>query len=61
MSPKLITTEETADYIRVTKATILRWCKEGRLPAVRVGHQWRIDLELLEKMLAAQIPWGSRR
>jgi len=38
----LLTVAETAAYLRVSWATRWRWCQEGRLPAFKIGHEWRI-------------------
>jgi len=60
MLPKLLTSREAADYLRVSRATILRWCKAGQLPAVRIGRQWRIDVDQLKRVLAGEVPLGAR-
>ena len=38
----LLTVAEAAAYLRVSRATLWRWCQEGRLPAFKIGHEWRI-------------------
>ena len=50
----LLTVEETAAYLRVTKGTIWRWCRSGKLPATKIGHQWRIRRDELEDMIHPQ-------
>jgi excisionase family DNA binding protein len=41
-SDELLTIAEVADYLKLSKRTAWRWCKSGHLPAVKVGHQWRV-------------------
>lgn len=36
-----LTTEEVLDYLNVNLRTIYRLIKAGKIPAVRVGRQWR--------------------
>jgi excisionase family DNA binding protein len=36
-----LTTEEVLDYLQVNLRTIYRLIKAGKIPAVRVGRQWR--------------------
>ena len=36
-----LTTEEVIDYLQVNLRTVYRLIKAGRIPAVRVGRQWR--------------------
>ena len=39
---KLLTPEEVAEYLKVPVQTIWRWCRNGDLPALKVGKYWRI-------------------
>lgn len=41
-SEELLTTAEAATFLRVSQATVWRWCREGVIPAARIGHIWRI-------------------
>ena len=40
---RFMTVEEAAEGFRVSLATVYRWCRSGRLPAKRVGRDWRIS------------------
>lgn len=45
---ELLTLAEVATYLKLSHRTAWRWCKNGDLPAIKVGHQWRVvqrDLE----------------
>jgi len=33
----LLSTEEVAGYFGVGRVTVYRWCKEGRIPYLKVG------------------------
>ncbi len=48
---ELMTLEEVADYLRVTKKTIYRLLKRGRIPATKVGRQWRFDKTSIDEWL----------
>ena len=39
---QLLTVREAAGYLRVSQATMWRWCQEGRVPAFKIGHEWRV-------------------
>jgi len=56
MPSTVLTTEEAAAYLRVSKATILRWCNTGKLPAFRIGRAWRINVAELDKIMSGQKP-----
>ncbi len=38
---ELLTTEETASYLKVNIRTIYRLLRAHKIPALRVGGQWR--------------------
>jgi excisionase family DNA binding protein len=33
----LLSTEEVAGYFGVGRVTVYRWCKEGRIPCLKIG------------------------
>src|SRR5688572_7777911 len=48
-----LTTEEVLDYLQVNLRTIYRLTKAGKIPAVRVGRQWRFRKEVVDAWLTA--------
>jgi len=48
---RLLTVSEVADMLRINKSTVYRMAKQGRLPATRVGRQWRFRESVLEGLL----------
>src|SRR5690349_17925792 len=48
-----LTTEEVLDYIQVNLRTIYRLIKAGKIPAVRVGRQWRFRKHDIDAWLSA--------
>ena len=48
---ELLTTEEAAAYLRLHPRTISRLIKQGELPGVKVGRQWRVRRADLEARL----------
>ena len=51
MSDKLLTTRELQDRLQLDRVTIYRMVKEGELPALRVGGQWRFSSDAIESWL----------
>lgn len=43
--PRLLTTEETAELLAVSTKTLGKLARAGDVPAVRVGTQWRFELQ----------------
>lgn len=48
-----MTVEDVAEMLRINKSTVYRMAKAGRIPATRVGRQWRFRLSALEEFLDA--------
>ncbi len=42
MQNELLTVQEVATYLRVSRVTVWRWCKRGVIPAFQVGRNWRV-------------------
>ena len=49
--PALLTTRDVQQIIRVDKSTIYRMAETGRIPAVKVGRQWRFPEDRLQEWL----------
>lgn len=49
-----MTTEEVLAYLHVTQRTIYRLIQAGRIPAVRVGRQWRFRKQDVDRWLESQ-------
>lgn len=41
----LLTVAETGRLLRLSPSTVRRLARRGELPALRFGHQWRIELD----------------
>jgi excisionase family DNA binding protein len=46
-----LTTEEVLDYLQVNLRTVYRLIKAGKIPAVRVGRQWRFRKKDIDRWL----------
>jgi excisionase family DNA binding protein len=55
-----LTTEEVLEYLNVNLRTIYRLIKAGKIPAVRVGRQWRFRRRDIDAWLESQRPRGAR-
>jgi excisionase family DNA binding protein len=47
----LLSAEDVAGYLGVGQVTVYRWCREGRLPCLKIGKSWRIRRAALEDFL----------
>jgi excisionase family DNA binding protein len=54
MKESLMTTAETLKYLKINKITLYNLIKNKKLPAVRVGRQWRFRKDKLDDWLDKQ-------
>lgn len=40
---KLMTIKEVADYLRLSKVTVYKMTRQGKIPALKIGKQWRYN------------------
>ena len=55
-----LTTEEVLEYLQVNLRTVYRLIKAGKIPAVRVGRQWRFRKRDIDAWLETQRPRADR-
>jgi len=56
-----LTTEEVLEYLQVNLRTVYRLIKAGKIPAVRVGRQWRFRKRDIDAWLDSQRLRGGSR
>ena len=45
---RVLTVKELSDYLKVHPSTIYRQLKRGRLPAFKLGSDWRFNIESID-------------
>jgi excisionase family DNA binding protein len=50
-----LTTKEVAQYLRVNQYTVYRLVSQKKLPAYKVGSQWRFKKSVLDHWLNTQL------
>ena len=48
---ELLAATDVAELIGIKETTVYRWCKEGKLPCLKIGKHWRIRRGVLEDFL----------
>jgi len=61
MDETFLTTEEVLAYLQVNLRTVYRLIKAGKIPAVRVGRQWRFRKRDIDAWLDSQRPRGASK
>jgi PTS system nitrogen regulatory IIA component len=52
---EILTIEEVARYLRLTPQTIYKWAQEKRIPAAKLGKEWRFRKSIIDHWLDEQI------
>jgi excisionase family DNA binding protein len=45
---KLLTIYEAAEYLDIHPMTLYRWVRKGKMPAAKLGKNWRFKRVMLE-------------
>ena len=46
--PLIMTIAEVSEYLGLHELTVRRLAREGAIPALKLGRQWRVKRDLLE-------------
>ncbi|MDI3538257.1 MAG: hypothetical protein PWQ13_280 [Bacillota bacterium] len=49
--PTVLNVEEVADLLRVSTQTVYNMIKDGRIPAKKIGREWRFSRYQIERLL----------
>jgi excisionase family DNA binding protein len=48
---QMLTTQELAEYLKLTKVTIYKYANEGKIPGSKIGSRWRFDKDKIDELL----------
>jgi excisionase family DNA binding protein len=61
MSEEIMTIKEVSEYLKMNYRTVYRLAEKGEIPAFKVGKNWRVRKDLLDKWIEDQIDKKSQR
>ena len=50
-----MTLEEVATYLKLKPQTIYTWAQENRIPAAKLGKEWRFRKSMIDRWFASHI------
>ena len=56
MIDKWLTLEQIADYLQVSKEKVYKLCQRRKMPASKLGGQWRFDVREVDAWVRKQRP-----
>jgi excisionase family DNA binding protein len=54
-STTMMTLQQVAEYLRVTRLTIHRLLQRNQIPAFRIGRHWRFNVEEIDNWCASRV------
>ena len=61
MTNRLLDLKEAAEFLILGESTLARFVKNGTVPGVKIGGQWRFNTEVLKKFFQENIDMEVRR
>ena len=55
METDILTLEEVAAYLKVKPQTIYTWAQEKKIPAAKIGKEWRFKKSLIDRWFDSHI------
>lgn len=50
-SSDILTAKQVADYLHIHPLTVHRYAREGKIPAFKIGTDWRFHKKYIEKWI----------
>jgi len=54
-SKEILTAKEVAEYLHIHPLTVHRYAREGRIPAFKIGTDWRFHKKYIEKWIRQKV------
>lgn len=54
MEEEMLTVTEVATLLRISTATVKKMAGDGRLPAIKIGRQWRFRKVAIDEFIKQQ-------
>lgn len=51
---KLLTLQQVAQRLQISETTLYKLARRGKIPAIKVGNQWRFKIEDIDRWLESQ-------
>ena len=58
--PEVITIDELAEYLKVSKSSLYKLAQQGKVPGQKVGKHWRFSRIAINEWLQVRLGQGDR-
>lgn len=52
---EILTAKEVADYLNIHPLTVHRYAREGKIPAFKIGTDWRFHRKYIERWIKEKL------
>jgi len=60
-SKEILTAKDVAEYLHIHPLTVHRYAREGRIPAFKIGTDWRFHKKYIEKWIKQKVSSNSEQ
>lgn len=57
---EIMTAKDVADYLRLHILTIHKYAREGKIPAFKIGTDWRFHKKYIDKWIKEKLAYNLR-
>jgi len=55
---EIMTVKEVADYLNIHPLTVQKYARAGKIPAFKIGTDWRFHKEYIEKWIKEKLEYN---
>jgi len=55
---EIMTTKDVADYLNLHPLTVHRYAREGKIPAFKIGTDWRFHKKYIERWIREKVVYN---
>ena len=57
---EIMTAKEVADYLNIHPLTVHKYAREGKIPAFKIGTDWRFHKKYIERWIREKLAYNSQ-
>lgn len=59
-SKEIMTTKDVAEYLNIHPLTVHKYAREGKIPAFKIGTDWRFHKKYIERWIKEKLAYNSQ-
>lgn len=61
MMKEIMTAKDVAEYLHIHTLTVHKYAREGKIPAFKIGTDWRFHKKYIEKWIKQKLTGNQHR